>query len=60
MSKIYFRVADNYMRERGNDELMKKAEIAMIRNLEVIKECYEIEDEEELENSDLLYAGMYY
>lgn len=48
------------MRERGNDELMKKAEIAMIRNLEVIKECYEIEDEEELENSDLLYAGMYY
>eukprot|EP00347_Sterkiella_histriomuscorum_P008848 403343508 len=60
VSKIYFRMADNFMRERGNKPLLKKAEIYMARNLELMKEVFGLETDEEVEQSNSLFIAMHF
>jgi hypothetical protein len=60
IEKIYFRLADNMMKERCNDLKLRKAAAYLQRDLEMLKEILEIEIDEEVPNSSSLYIAMHY
>jgi len=60
ISKIYFRMAENMMRERGNEQTLKRAQAFLAKNLDLLKDILEVDDEEELENSSSLYIALHF
>ncbi|CDW87624.1 UNKNOWN [Stylonychia lemnae] len=60
VAKVYVRLADNLMRDRGNPQQLKKAEIYLQKYLEIVKEIEEIQTDEEMEVTGSLYIALYY
>lgn len=58
--KTYLRMADNMMRERGNQPLLKRASAFLAKNMEILKEILEIENDDELDTSNSLYLALYW
>lgn len=60
VSKVYFRMADNVMRERGNLEQLKRAGDLLQKDYDTLKIILDIESDEELETSSNLYLALHY
>lgn len=58
--KIYFRLAENMMKERANEQKLRRAHAYMERDIELLREIHEIEDPAEEETSKSLYLAMHY
>lgn len=58
--KIYMRLGDNMMKERANQQKLKKAQAYMSKDFELLKEILELKSDDEVEQSNSLYAAMHY
>jgi hypothetical protein len=58
--KIYVRLAENMMKERGNDQKLKRAQAYLDKELDLLREIHKIEDLNEEDESKSLYLAMHY
>ena len=58
--KIYIRLAENMMKERANEQKLRKAQAYLDKDLELLREIHEIEDPAEEDDSKSLYLAMHY
>jgi hypothetical protein len=54
------RLGDNMMKERANQQKLKRAQAYLAKDLELLKEILEVKSEEEMEQSNSLFASMHY
>ena len=60
VEKIYFRLADNMMKERCNDSKLRKAAGYLQRDHEMLMTILEIESDEQEKESNSLFLAMHY
>lgn len=60
VEKIFFRLADNMMKERCNEQKLRRAEAYLQKDREMIYEILEMGSEEEEGESTSLYLAMHY
>jgi hypothetical protein len=58
--KICLRLAENMMKERGNEEKFQRAHGYMDIDIKLLREIHEIQDESEEETSKSLYLAKHY